>query len=408
MTQCMESVPCGAARLPHMPAERAGHVRSVAMVSTYPPTACGVATFTRNLRAAIATAGSGWRASVVRLVDAGEPSSRDAHVVSTWVRGDAETLRHSLEVIASHDAVVLQHEFRLFGGRDGCDVLLLAERIGKPLLVVLHTVPRQPSDQQREILDRLIATASLVVVQADVARERLSSMYGVDSGRVVVIPHGATPNLAGPVPTGMPRPAVLTWGLLRPGKGLEHGIAALARLRGMVPEPWYVIAGQTHPKVLAAAGEDYRHELQALAASLGVADHVWFDGGYQDQESLDALVRGANVILLPYESRDQVSSGVLVEALAAGKPVIATRFPHAAELLAGGAGLLVDHDDVAAMAAAIGRVLSEPAMAARMATAARQAASQMIWQHVGGRYRAAIDAVVRRLSAAPTAMLRSP
>lgn len=408
MTPDTKSVPCGTAHQPGVPPERAGLVRSVAMVSTYPPTVCGVATFTRNMRTAIATAGSGWRASVVRLVDAGEPPSRDAHVISTWVRGDTGTLRRSLKAITSHHAVVLQHEFRLFGGPDGRDVLLLAEGIDKPLLVVLHTVPRQPDCHQREILDRLIAAASLVAVQAEVARERLSSVYGVDPDRVVVIPHGATANLAGPVPTGMPQPAVLTWGLLRPGKGLEHGIAALARLRGMVPAPWYVIAGQTHPKVLATEGEHYRDELRSLAASLGVADRVWFDGGYQDQQSLDALVRGANVILLPYESRDQVSSGVLVEALAAGKPVVATRFPHATELLAGGAGLLVDHDDVAAMAAAIGRVLSEPAMAARLAAAARQAASQMMWQHVGGQYRAAIDAIVRQFPAASAAMLQSP
>jgi polysaccharide biosynthesis protein PslF len=238
-----------------------------------------------------------------------------------------------------------------------------------------------------------------VVVHAEAAREQLNRLYGADHGRVTVIAHGAAPNLSGPRLPGMPQPAILTWGLLRPGKGLEHGIAALARLGELVPAPWYVIAGQTHPKILAAEGDHYRDRLRVLAASLGVADRVRFDGGYQDQESLDTLVRSADMILLPYESREQISSGVLVEALAAGKPVIATRFPHALELLADGAGLLVDHEDVGAMAAAIGRVLHEPGLSARLAAAARRAGGQMMWQPVAERYRAALDSVVSHRAA---------
>jgi glycosyltransferase involved in cell wall biosynthesis len=217
----------------------------------------------------------------------------------------------------------------------------------------------------------------------------------------VVIPHGATANFAGPELRLEERPSgltVLTWGLVGPGKGIEHGIAALSRLSRSrppgAPETVYVVAGRTHPKVRAAEGERYREALESQARSLDVAHRVRFDDAYRDWDSLHALVRGAQVVLLPYESRDQASSGVLVEAVASGKPVVATRFPHAVELLADGAGILVDHGDIDAIAAALDRVLHEPGVADRMSAAARRAARPLLWPQVGASYRALIERVL--------------
>jgi glycosyltransferase involved in cell wall biosynthesis len=106
------------------------------------------------------------------------------------------------------------------------------------------------------------------------------------------------------------------------------------------------------------------------------------------------LVRSVDVVLLPYDSRDQVSSGVLVEAIASGKPVVATRFPHAEELLSHGAGLTVPQGDSRAMAAALNRVLYEPGLAARMATASRREAETLLWPTVGATYRSLITEVL--------------
>ena len=155
-----------------------------------------------------------------------------------------------------------------------------------------------------------------------------------------------------------------------------------------------MVAGQTHPKVRAAHGENYRATLQSYARSLGVGDRVVLDDSYRDWATLRALVRSVDVVLLPYESRDQVSSGVLVEAVASGKPVVATRFPHAEELLCTGAGLLVDHGDVEGMAEALRRVLFEPGLAERMGAAARLAAQPLLWPAVGAAYRTLVNRVL--------------
>jgi glycosyltransferase involved in cell wall biosynthesis len=196
------------------------------------------------------------------------------------------------------------------------------------------------------------------------------------------------------------RPTILTWGLLGPGKGIEWAIDALVELRHVVPAPRYLVVGETHPRVAEREGEAYRQALQARAGRRGVGRLVEFDARYLDARALSRVVAQADIVLLPYDSREQVTSGVLVEALAAGKPVIATGFPHAVELLGGGTGLVVPHGDSAAMAAAVRRVLTEPGLAARLGAEAAALAPQLLWPAVAERYRAlAAEVIETRASA---------
>jgi glycosyltransferase involved in cell wall biosynthesis len=365
------------------------------MVGTYPPTACGLATFTSNLSAAIAPPRSPWRIMIVRVLDQPEVETHN-EVVAQWIAGDHDSLSRSLAAIESSDVVVLQHEFGLFGGLDGQDVLKLVDGVRKPLIVVLHTVLSHPTSHQRVILDRLIAAAAAIVVQSNDARRRLISIYDADPAQIVIVPHGAAANFDGSAQLDVEHPRVLTWGLLGPGKGIEHGISAIALLQHHPSPPTYVIAGRTHPKVLAAEGERYRHRLQQQCLDLGIAEKVEFDDGYRDWESLRALVRSADVVLLPYDSLDQESSGVLVEALASGQPVVATKFPHAQELLSRGAGLLVPQGDVLAMSDALERVLYEPGLAETMKACGRREATALLWPTVGATYRSLISEIVSR------------
>lgn len=363
------------------------------MVGTYPPTACGLATFTSNLSQAIAAPYWGWRVDIIRVLDRPEVET-NSEVVAQWIANDANSLSRAIAAIESSDVMVLQHEFGLFGGLDGEDVLKLVAAARKPLVAVLHTVLSHPTPHQRSILDQLIAAAESIVVQSQDARRRLLTIYDADPGRVMVVPHGAAENFVGPSLPDVEHPSILTWGLLGPGKGIEHGISAVARLPHRSAAPTYVIAGQTHPKVRAATGESYRNELRRQSRELGIAERVHFDDEYRDWESLRALVRSADVVLLPYDSLDQESSGVLVEAVASGKPVVATRFPHALELLSRGAGLLVPQGDVQAMSDALARVLYEPGLAEAMRACARREATALLWPNVGATYRSLISLVV--------------
>ena len=124
----------------------------------------------------------------------------------------------------------------------------------------------------------------------------------------------------------------------------------------------------------------------ALAQELGIADDVVFDGHYLSNDDLRRVVREADVVVLPYDSVEQVTSGVLTEAVAAGKPVISTSFPHATELLSSGAGLLVPQQDPAALAEALRTVICDADAAARMARTAGELAVSLLWPTVAARY----------------------
>jgi glycosyltransferase involved in cell wall biosynthesis len=192
----------------------------------------------------------------------------------------------------------------------------------------------------------------------------------------------------------------LTWGLLGPGKGIEWAIDAFALLDDVDPAPTYVIAGATHPKVRERTGEAYRELLIDRAQRSGSGSRISFDDSYRDLESLTDLIRSADLVVLPYDSADQVTSGVLVDAVAAGRPVVSTAFPHAIELLASGAGIVVPQRDPAALAAAIRSVLDDPERSAAMAAEARRLAPELSWAAVAARY-GAVGAGLLRDGAVP-------
>jgi glycosyltransferase involved in cell wall biosynthesis len=372
----------------------AEHRPSVGFVSTFPPTRCGLATFTASLAGALAP---GWRAGVVSCVDRPGETALSPGVVHEWVRGSGSSLRRAVRALDGFDTVVVQHEFGLFGGVDGEDILdLAADLTASTLVVVLHTVLEHPSANQRRIVEELAVIADRVVVQSEVARRRLVAAHALDPSRVAVIQHGAPANLGPPRPHEPGRrPVVLTWGLLGPGKGIEHAIEALAGLRDLDPIPRYAVLGQTHPNIVRRSGEAYRESLQSLAAARGVEDMVEFDDAYRGTSEVLAEIRKADVVLLPYLSRDQVVSGVLVEAIASGKPVVSTAFPHAAELLSAGSGIVVPHEDHAAIAAALRTLLTDRAAASVAAAVARRQAASLTWETVAAQYRELASGVRR-------------
>ena len=358
---------------------------SFGFLSTYPPTQCGLATFTAALRSQVVAAGH--EAGVVRVVEHLEPSV-DITVVDQMAHDRPGATVRAAVALNTFDVAVVQHEFGIYAGPDGDSVVEVLQQLDVPSIVVLHTVLVEPSDHQREVLEAVARSADLLVTMTATARQRLVADYDIDESKIVIVPHGAPAALrTHPRPQG-DQPTILTWGLLGPGKGIERVIDALPSLRDLAPLPHYLVVGDTHPRVVEREGETYRNSLVTRAERLGVADMVTLRPGYLDVASLGSITAAADVVVLPYDSREQVTSGVLIEAVAAGRPVIATAFAHAVELLGSGAGLVVDHDDPEAMAAAIRQVLCEPALGAAMATRASSLAPDLLWSAVAARYSA--------------------
>ncbi|WP_395312183.1 glycosyltransferase [Mycobacterium sp. AMU20-3851] len=355
---------------------------SIGLLSTYPPTPCGLANFSAALVDGLSANGS--QVNVVRVAD-GAPSC-SARVVGELINGSPASVARCADLLNRSDVAIIQHEFGIYGGADGDEVIDILGMLVIPSIVVLHTVPREPTSHQRSVLESVMRMAGDVVVMSEAAGALLRTQFGAEH-RVSMIPHGST------APTEAPgkragRPTLLTWGLLGPGKGVERVIDSMKSLQDLPGNPRYLIAGRTHPKVLAAEGEAYRDARTEQAKRVGVARSVSFDATYRSTASLSALAQASALVVLPYDSTEQVTSGVLVDAIASGRPVVATAFPHAVELLGSGAGLVVPHDDQEAMTSALRSVLNEPRMAGAMAAEARRMAPAMAWPVIARSYQA--------------------
>lgn len=371
---------------------------AIGFIGTYPPTMCGIATFTASLAKALAGPSFACHVAVVASSRSAGSKVYPPEVVAEVISGSATSRTAAAAALNELDVVVLQHEFGIYGGEDGEEVLDLLEALRIPAIVVLHTVPRRPTRGQLGVIERLAKFAEVVVVQSAASHVRLAEAYSIETSKVGVIPHGAHANLHGNVrQRSETDPAVvLTWGLLGRDKGIEWGIEAIALLRDLQPAPRYLVLGQTHPRILEKSGEEYRDSLVSLAGDLGVSDLVEFDNAYHDTRSLLSRIQTADVVLLPYRSREQVVSGVLVEALASGKPVVATAFPHAGELLAEGSGILIPYEDAEATAAALRRLLTDRLLFDRATAVARRQGRSFLWENVAERYFALAEAVAPR------------
>jgi glycosyltransferase involved in cell wall biosynthesis len=379
----------------------AGAMR-VGVVSTYPPRACGIGTFSRDLREALLGVDGVSAIDLVAIVredDAGEAAEVVTRIHQDQ-RGDYAAAAGVLER-RGDDVVIIQHEYGIFGGHEGAHVLSLAEGLRQPMVLTLHTVLSTPSVQQAETLRALCDLAALVCVFTETARRMILDARLVSPERVRVVPHGGpTQLLPGadhdgrrppPVPRADSRPAVIgtdrcllaTFGLISPGKGIEMAIAAMPAIVARHPEALYVIAGQTHPEVAKLHGEEYRISLERLARDLDLGDHVVFDDRFLDIDDLSSMLADTTIYLTPYRSREQIVSGALTFAIVAGCPIVSTPYFYAEDLLASGAGVLVPFDDPAALATAVVDLLDDPEELERTRTEARRVGAELAWPEVG-------------------------
>jgi len=364
-----------------------------AIVSTYPPRACGIGTFAADVRATLLGVAGVERADLVAVVN--EPSSPQRRgllaTIAQAVRGDYVRTARMLGRL-DVDVVLLQHEYGIFGGADGKYVLSFARNLSQPLVVTLHTVLSEPTPHQAEVLAELCGEAELVIVMTDTAQRLLVASGACPEEKVRVVPHGAPTRLTARAASELDEPAsypakgdrflLSTFGLISPGKGLEAVIDALPTIIERHPEIVYVIAGRTHPDVARREGERYRLMLERRVLELGLGENVEFDDRFLPIDELSDLLAATDVFVTPYHGREQIASGALTFAIAAGCGVVSTPYWYAQDMLASGAGRLVPFDDPAALATAVCGYIEQPETLAAARAEARRIGSALAWPSV--------------------------
>ncbi len=368
----------------------------VAVVGTYVPRHCGIASFTADLVHAI---GSSSEASVLPIVLAiTEPSGQYQYPaeVKFEIRQNikADYARAADFVNFSQARVVsIQHEHGIFGGDDGKYILEFIHALRVPSMVTLHTVLRQPSQGQLAIVRRLAERCEAMVVMSQVAANLLEDAYGVPASRIRIIPHGIpvmdpqADQLALKAKFGVgDQPLLLTFGLLSANKGIETVIRALPAVVKDFPELVYLVVGATHPAVLRREGEAYRSMLEREAEELGVRDHVAFRSQYVPDAELLQYLQAADIFVSPYLNEEQVTSGALSYAMGAGPAVVSTPYWHAQELLSEGRGHLFPFRDHAALGKTLLQLLESSEALAHARMSAREFAQAMSWPSIGRTY----------------------
>lgn len=360
-----------------------------AIVSTYPPRACGIGAFAADLRGTLARVDGIESADLVAILN--EPSSPQRRgvlaTIAQAVRGDYVRTARMLGRL-DIDVVLLQHEYGIFGGRDGEYVLSFARELAQPLVVTLHTVLSEPTRHQAEVLGELCAEAELVIVMTDTAVELLVSSGACAEEKVRVVPHGAPARLTARAAAESTARRTTTdfrlstFGLISPGKGLEVAIEALPAIVERHPEVVYTIAGRTHPDIARREGERYRLMLERRVVELDLGEHVEFDDRFLSLGELSDLLAATDVFVTPYRGREQISSGALTFAIAAGCGVVSTPYWYAQDMLANGAGRLVPFDDPPALADAVCAYIEEPGSLVAARAAARRIGSSLAWPAV--------------------------
>jgi len=371
-------------------------------VSTYPPEACGLATFTKDTADAVDRA-AGEAVSAVAAIERIAPiPTTDPRVTHVIDHRRPEAYAFAAEVASDGpcDVVSIQHEFGLYPGDWGCRILDFAAGCTKPIVTTFHTLLPEPAAAPRRIVRELAARSRRVVVMTRIAARLLETDYGVDPEAVRIIPHGVPP-----VPFGRDdarhaprdeslqaalglagRRLICTFGLINRGKGLEHMIRGLPAVVAACPEVLYLVVGATHPQVKLQEGEVYREGLADLARSLGVGDHVRFVNRYLDLPELLAHLQACDVFVTPYPGKDQIASGTMAYAMAVVGAVISTPYLYAQEMLAGGRGILVPFSDSDSLARAAIRLLTDDRMRARTQRKAFRYVRPMFWPNVGRSY----------------------
>jgi len=374
----------------------------VAFLSSCLPRKCGIALFSASLSRALENYLGQDAISFIAMTN-NERYNYSPRVIFEVEQEKLEDYFQAASILNSSavDVVSLQHEFGLFGGPDGNYLRVLLNHLKKPVVTTCHTVLQDPSPGQKKTFTEIASYSRELVVMNKLAIELLTNVYDIPLHKIRLIPHGV-PEKEYKVPSFykeqlnlQDRFLIITFGFVSPNKGIENMLNALPAVVRKHPRVLYMVVGATHPVEKKHNGEDYRRKLEAQVKQMGLSRNVLFIDAFVEDETLDCLVGAADLVVCPYYSEAQITSGVLSTALSKGKAIISTPFLHAREALADGCGSLVDAGDATALAKETINLIDNSRKRTAMAKKAYDLGRLMGWNNVSAAYLETFSDVVK-------------
>lgn len=362
----------------------------VIYVGSYIPRECGIATFTKDLTTAINVLNPLCLAEIMAMDENGGSRDYPWEVKYRIMQEDWESYEKGIEYINQSSAEIIhfQHEFGIFGGKNGEMVVPFMEKIEKPIVTTFHTVLEKPGDERKKIVQDIARLSRAIVVMIGAAADRLHDIYGIEKEKIVVIPHGVPDIPYGPTmhyktELGYENNTILsTFGLINPGKGIEYVLEALPEVVEKYPDLKFLVIGATHPTLVKQKGEEYREKLISIVKAKKLENNVEFVNRYLSLDELVQYLRATDLYISPYLEPQQITSGTLAYALGCGKPCISTEYLYAKEVLSHGRGVIVPMRDAEAISENMIDLLDSPETRHEMEKKAYSYGRTMIWSNV--------------------------
>jgi glycosyltransferase involved in cell wall biosynthesis len=369
--------------------------QEVLFVTSYPPRACGIATFSQDMVNAIRKIfGATFSPGICALEEPDRHPSYPPevkYVLDTRSPEECSAMAQTINSDPAINSVCIQHEFGLFGGDYGENILYLLMNLNKPVVVTLHTVLPNPEEKRKRLVATIADMAEQMVVMTSNAARLLEEQYGIVSEKITVIPHGIH-NVAlsdrkqVQERLGLEGRLVLsTFGLMSSNKSIETALEALPQIVEKFPNVLYLVLGATHPGVVRHEGERYRQSLEALVEKLHLENNVRFVNKYLSLDELLDYLRATDIYLFTSRDPHQAVSGTFSYALGCACPVIATSIPHAKEFL-GDAGFTIDFQAPDQLAHAAIQLLGDDKLRADMTCRAYERSRGFLWENVAIAY----------------------
>ena len=367
-------------------------------LGNFPPRQCGIATFTENVVTALQHAALNTHMPLdIEVIAMNDPGQNYQYppivtqVIRDQIKQDYLSAADYINE-SNADICIVEHEYGIFGGNSGLLLISLLRKLKVPVVTTFHSVLQKPNFHQKEVLKKIAAYSSGIIVMSKLAIHFLKEVFEVPAAKIFHVEHGVpdfeilqsiVPN---PPVHWKGKKVMLTFGLIGRSKGIETAIKALPSIVEKHPDLLYVIIGKTHPHVVRNEGEAYRHSLKQLVTKLNMDAHVDFMDEYLSEEQLVSCLLAADLYVTPYHNKAQITSGTLCYALGGGCAVFSTPYWHAEEALHDGVGRLFEFGDWKDLSYQINEVLDDPALLYAMKQKAYAYGKTISWPLISNKY----------------------
>jgi glycosyltransferase involved in cell wall biosynthesis len=377
------------------------------IVSSYSPRECGIATFSNDIVNAVEIVfGETLPVEVCALQNSDQNFSYNAEVTYILPVDSLEHYRLVAEKINERNdigLVCIQHEFGLFRGDYGDNILSFILALNKPIVTVFHTVLPNPDEKRKKIVHAIADLSDRIIVLTKNSAAILTRDYELPKMKTIVIPHGnhtvlweQKEELKNKYDFS-DKIVMSTFGLISENKGIETVLRALPEIVKKHPEVIYLVIGKTHPEIICCEGEKYRDSLIDIVHELRLENNVIFINEYLQLWQLLEYLTVSDIYLFSSKDPNQAVSGTFAYAMSCGCAVISTPIPHAVETLVNGNGILLNgFDKPEEFEKAILHLIENKEERNTMGRNAFSLAHATTWENIAIQYRLLFDQLTNR------------